>query len=170
LRLALALALYAFLALILLYLWRDVRASATAAGAIPQAYLELAGPRCRKAFPLLPVNLLGRAADNTIVLDETTVSAHHARLSYQRPVVAGDQGSKNAGGVNELDLQEPLVVTPEIASASSVVLVLHGGPVPWRLSPQEPRRCSLPRWLTCAWQSSGLRPVQHGWSAGPGAA
>src|SRR4030065_457832 len=92
LRLALALALYAFLALILLYLWRDVRASATAAGAVPQAYLELVGPPVPgKAFALLPVNLLGRAAGNTLVLDENTVSAHHARLSYQ-------QGQWGVGG------------------------------------------------------------------------
>src|SRR4030066_202946 len=62
-----------------------------------------------KAFALLPVNLLGRAADNTIVLDENTVSAHHARLSYQQGQWwLEDQGSKNGSGVHELDLPAPL--------------------------------------------------------------
>ena len=139
LRLALALALYAFLALILLYLWRDVRASATA-GAIPQAYLELVGPPVAgKAFPLLPVNLLGRAADNTIVLDENTVSARHARLSYQQGQWwLEDQGSKNGSGVNELDLQEPLVVTlGDRIRIGSVLLVLRGGPMPQTLEPTQ---------------------------------
>lgn len=140
LRLALALALYAFLALILLYLWRDVRASGTAASAIPQAYLELVGPPVPgKAFPLLPVNLLGRAADNTIVLDENTVSARHARLSYQQGQWwLEDQGSKNGSGVNELDLQEPLVVTlGDRIRIGSVQLVLRGGPVPQTLEPTQ---------------------------------
>jgi len=146
LRLALALALYAFLALILLYLWRDVRASATAAGAIPQAYLELVGPPLPgRAFALLPVNLLGRAADNTIVLDENTVSAHHARLSYQQGQWwLEDQGSKNGSGVNELDLQEPLVVTlGDRIRIGSVLLVLHGGPVPQTLEPTQEQAPSM---------------------------
>jgi hypothetical protein len=146
LRLALALALYAFLALILLYLWRDVRASATAAGAIPQAYLELVGPPVPgKAFPLLPVNLLGRAADNTIVLDENTVSARHARLSYQQGQWwLEDQGSKNGSGVNELDLQEPLVVTlGDRIRIGSVLLVLRGGPVPLALEPTQEQAAAM---------------------------
>lgn len=140
LRLGLALALYAFLGLTLLYLWRDVRSATAATGELPQAYLQLTdAPDPGKAFPLMAVNLLGRAADNTIVLDESTVSAHHARLSYrQGQWWLEDQGSKNGTGLNELEVLEPLVVTfGDRIRIGSVRLVLHGGPVPTAAAPTE---------------------------------
>jgi hypothetical protein len=145
LRLGLALALYAFLALVLLYLWRDVRAAAGEAGAVPLAHLQLISPEGPgRAFALTSVNLLGRAADNTIVLDETTVSAHHARLSFQQGQWwLEDQGSKNGTGVNELEVQEPLVVTfGDRIRIGSVQLILQGGPAP-SVEPTQEREPTL---------------------------
>lgn len=113
LRLALAVVLYAFLGTTLLYLWRDQRNAGTQAELAPPAYLELVGePSPESTYPLTALNLLGRAADNTIRLDESTVSSYHARLSFQGGQWwLEDLGSKNGTGVNELDLIEPMVVT-----------------------------------------------------------
>lgn len=133
LRLALALALYAFLAYILVYLRQDVRAAVTLGGEAPQAFLQWdSQDGSSTVFALTSMNLLGRAADNSIVLDETTVSAHHARLSYQQGQWwLEDQGSKNGTGVNELEVQEPLVVTfGDRIRIGSVQLVLRAGPAP----------------------------------------
>jgi pSer/pThr/pTyr-binding forkhead associated (FHA) protein len=113
LRIALALVLYAFLGTTLLYLWRDLRSAGAQAELAPAGYLELlTDPSPGSTFPLASSNLLGRAADNTIQIDESTVSAHHARLSFQGGQWwLEDLGSKNGTGVNELDLEEPMVVT-----------------------------------------------------------
>ncbi|MFQ5932110.1 MAG: FHA domain-containing protein, partial [Nitrospiraceae bacterium] len=82
-RLALALVLYAFLAAALTFLWRDLRSAALETDVPPQGYLELLSqPKPGQVFPLSNFNLFGRADDNTILLDEVTVSGHHARLSY----------------------------------------------------------------------------------------
>jgi pSer/pThr/pTyr-binding forkhead associated (FHA) protein len=113
LRLALALVLYAFLGTTLLYVWRDLRSAGAEAELAPQGYLELLTDSSPgSTYPLATLNLLGRAADNTIRIDETTVSGHHARLSFQGGQWwLEDLGSKNGTGVNELDLDEPMVVT-----------------------------------------------------------
>ena len=112
-RLGLAAALYAFLALILVTLWRDFRAVALGPAELPPSYVQvLDPPELSQAIQLSPINLIGRARDNTIVLDEQTVSSHHARLSYQQGQWwLEDLGSKNGTGVNELDVEDPLVVT-----------------------------------------------------------
>lgn len=113
LRLALAAALYAFLGAILIYLRRDAAGAAGASEVAPPAHLTLlTAPEPARSFSLAPLNLIGRASDNTIRLDETTVSSHHARLSFQGGQWwLEDLGSKNGTGVNELELSEPMVVT-----------------------------------------------------------
>ncbi|MFQ5923353.1 MAG: FHA domain-containing protein, partial [Anaerolineales bacterium] len=113
LRLALALVLYAFLAATLTFLWRDLRSAALETDVPPQGYLELLSqPEPGLIFPLSNFNLFGRAGDNTIVLDDETVSGHHAQLSYRGGQwLLEDLGSKNGTGVNELNLEDPMVVT-----------------------------------------------------------
>jgi pSer/pThr/pTyr-binding forkhead associated (FHA) protein len=57
-------------------------------------------------------NLIGRAADNSICLDDSTISAYHVRLSFQGGQWwLEDLGSRNGTGVNDLAIEEPLVVT-----------------------------------------------------------
>ncbi|MGD8634401.1 MAG: FHA domain-containing protein, partial [Anaerolineales bacterium] len=65
------------------------------------------------SYPLDNLNLIGRAADNTIVLDDEIVSAHHARLSYlsDRQWWLEDLGSRNGTAVNAVPVDEPLAVT-----------------------------------------------------------
>ena len=113
LRLGLALVLYAFLAATLLYLWRDLKSASRATDVLPQGYLELlTEPEPGQIYPLSNLNLFGRAADNTVILDEETVSGHHARLSFLGGQwLLEDLGSKNGTAVNDLPLEDPMVVT-----------------------------------------------------------
>lgn len=112
-RLLAALALYAFLGSLLLYLWRDLSRAPESMAAAPPAVLRmLEGPEPGRTFRLEAVNELGRAADNTIRVPDETVSAYHARLAY----LSGqwwleDLGSRNGTRVNELEVDQPIVVT-----------------------------------------------------------
>ena len=131
LRLGLALVLYAFLGAVLLFLWRDLRASARASEIAPSAHLELRSSTApSRVFPLTNLNLVGRASDNTILIDDSTVSSHHARLSYQGGQWwLEDLGSKNGTGVNELDVEDPIVVTfGDQIRFGNVLTELKGGP------------------------------------------
>jgi pSer/pThr/pTyr-binding forkhead associated (FHA) protein len=85
LRLLLALVLYTFLGLTLYILWRDLKERAdTEVGAPPPAALfeerENESPR---RIPLRPVTALGRAEDNTLILDDPFASAHHAIVLWR---------------------------------------------------------------------------------------
>jgi hypothetical protein len=134
-RLALALVLYGFLASVLLFLWRDLRASAKASELAPPAHLIVRGEAApSRAFALSGLNLVGRASDNTILIDDSTVSSHHARLSYQGGQWwLEDLGSKNGTGVNELDVQDPIVVTfGDQIRFGNIVTELKSGPAPQR--------------------------------------
>lgn len=109
LRIAAAMALCAFLAAVLWQLSREVRLLSMPALDFARASLITSEG---KAVPLRMLNLIGRAVDNDVVLEDETVSAHHARLSFQ----AGqwwleDLGSRNGTTVNGVELHGPLVVT-----------------------------------------------------------
>jgi hypothetical protein len=113
LRLLIALLLYAFLATILVYLWKDLQSSKATKHVAPVAYLEgLEGLEPESTYPLEEINLIGRAIDNTLILNESTVSGYHARLSFQQDQWwLEDLGSRNGTFVNELPISEPLVIT-----------------------------------------------------------
>lgn len=113
LRILIAIALYAFLIIILRFLWKDLRSNREGLSLPPPAYLlTIEGAELEPAYPLEGVNLLGRAEDNTIILNDPTVSAYHARFSYQsRQWWLEDLGSRNGTQVNEIIVTEPLVVT-----------------------------------------------------------
>ncbi|HSB88808.1 MAG TPA: FHA domain-containing protein [Anaerolineales bacterium] len=131
-RLLPAVPLYAFLAWLLVALWRDGRSSSASDSQAPAAHLRQETPGGSLAFVLREVNLLGRAADNTIRLSDGAVSAYHARLSFQ----AGqwwleDTGSRNGTMVNSLRLEGPLVVTyGDVIRLGAVDLVLAPGGSP----------------------------------------
>lgn len=113
LRVLLALALYAFLFFVLLTLCRDIRQATQPGVQTPEAYLEIIEQETMpRAFPLSEVNLIGRAADNTLTLSHETVSAYHARLSFQGGQWwLEDLDSRNGTMVNEIELEGPLVLT-----------------------------------------------------------
>lgn len=112
-RVLIALAIYAFLAVLIWGLHRDIGLAAAPKADLPTAFLRISdvglGVRSHR---LRDVNLIGRSADNTVVIDEETVSSRHARVSF----ITGqwwleDLGSKNGTSVNGDPLEEPLIVT-----------------------------------------------------------
>jgi hypothetical protein len=113
LRVVIALTLYAFLGLIFYYQRRDLRSISRMAEEAPAACLiRVAADSGTDSYPLRLVNLVGRAVDNTISIEDKTLSAHHCRLSR----LGGqwwleDLDSRNGTQVNELTVEEPLVVT-----------------------------------------------------------
>jgi pSer/pThr/pTyr-binding forkhead associated (FHA) protein len=113
LRIAIAASLYIFLAYILIHLWKDIQTSKQARSIAPQSYLEtLKGEGLERTFKLEELNLIGRANDNTIVLNDSTVSGYHARISYQQDQWwLEDLGSRNGTMLNEIQVTEPLVIT-----------------------------------------------------------
>ncbi len=109
LRLLLGLVLYLFLGSFLLALWRDQRRQQEEAY-VPQD-IQLLG-QDGQSFQLQGANLIGRAADNSILLSDDSVSAHHARLTYiSGQWILEDLGSKNGTFVNDLPVDQALVVT-----------------------------------------------------------
>jgi hypothetical protein len=130
-RALLALCLYAFLAVLLVILWRDLRRAGTGHAA-QAAHLKFLGSAegKRVAFGLNDVNLLGRASDNTIAIEDATVSAHHARLSYQAGQwILEDLGSRNGTRVNGVGVEGMLVVTyGDDLQFGEVLLGLRAGP------------------------------------------
>ncbi|HEX9797794.1 MAG TPA: FHA domain-containing protein [Anaerolineales bacterium] len=126
-----ALVLYGFLVLVIITLRRDMRLKDTATDSVPQAHLVFtAGERAGETIPLERNTEIGRAAGNMALIDDPTVSAHHARLSYH----AGqwwieDLASRNGTTVNDLPVSEPLVVTyGDALHFGRVELRLENGP------------------------------------------
>ena len=85
LRLAMALALYAFLGWAVLTLWRDIKRQSElmAAQRIPGIRLVQEVDTERKSYEFtVPELVIGRDQTCDLILDEKTVSTEHARLSY----------------------------------------------------------------------------------------
>ncbi len=112
-RIVLALILYAFLGLILLFLWKEIQSHQASEIHNPPAILVLAdGSDVDVKHSLTVNNRIGRAADNSLVLRDDTASAHHARLSFHEGQWwLEDLGSRNGTAVNGIALEGPLVVT-----------------------------------------------------------
>ena len=113
LRVVIALVLYVFLAVVIYFLWRDIRSEAQPGGRVPITYLSIqVDGKALKSIQLEELNLIGRSADCTISLEDDTVSAHHARLSYQgKQWWLEDLGSKNGTIVNGFRLEDPIILT-----------------------------------------------------------
>lgn len=113
LRVLIALSLYAFLGVVLYYQRRELHSLTGLVEEAPAARLLRVTEEDRvESYPLRLVNLVGRAADNTICIEDKTLSAHHCRISRQGGQWwLEDLGSRNGTHVNELTVEEPLVVT-----------------------------------------------------------
>lgn len=112
-RVLLALLLYAFLALLLIFLWRDFRRGEQSEESLPDAHLLVeVGPDPGKVFPLGRDNTLGRSAENDVRLPDETVSAQHARVSFGQGMWwIEDLGSRNGTLLNQSALEQPAVLS-----------------------------------------------------------
>ena len=113
LRVLIALTLYAFLGVILYYQRRELQSLSRMVEEAPAAHLlQVLEDGQFESHPLRLVNLVGRAADSTICVEDNTLSAHHCRISRQGGQWwLEDLDSRNGTHVNELTVEEPLVVT-----------------------------------------------------------
>ena len=136
LRIVIAIALYAFLALILLTLWRDMRTREVETISLPVAHLlTITGEGLEPAYKLEEVNLLGRASDNTLPLVEATISAYHARISCRNGTWwLEDLGSRNGTVINDIPVIEPTIITyGDDIHFGSVIVRFASGPMPTNL-------------------------------------
>jgi len=118
LRITLAILLYAFLATVLVMLWRDLR-QATAGREIerPNGHLVVLQAADEAlatgtTFPLQPVTSIGRAPANTIPIPEPYASAQHMLLTLREGQWwLEDQGSRNGTLLNGTRIAGPTVVS-----------------------------------------------------------
>lgn len=114
-RVLLALALYAFLGVLVWMLWRDVRAAGqvSAARTRPRGRLvivetSLPGLALGATFPLLPLTSVGRAPTNTVPLPDDTASLEHALLHLRDGQWwLEDLDSRNGTRLNDSPLSGP---------------------------------------------------------------
>src|SRR6188508_143715 len=102
--------IYLFFIVVARALWRDLRASVAGAGASLGRLIVTAttddGPATGTNYPLDAVNSIGRDVNNSIVIDDTFVSADHALLTFRgRAWYVEDRGSTNGTWVNGNELQ-----------------------------------------------------------------
>jgi len=118
LRLLLTILLYAFLAAVLLMLWRDLRRTlASRATDRPHTQLivldtEVETISSGVAFPLQPVTSVGRAQSNTICIPDAYASAQHALLTWREGQWwLEDCDSRNGTLLNDARINSPTVVS-----------------------------------------------------------
>jgi len=105
LRIAFVVLIYVFFALVARALWQDLRAGVTGAGR-PLARLLVVGspegrPQAGTSIALDAVNSLGRDVNNSIIIDDSFVSAEHALLTFRgRAWYLEDRGSTNGTWLN----------------------------------------------------------------------
>ena len=93
-------------------------ASASQPASSPALLVVIDGPLAGSSVPLgdEPITL-GRAASNTVVMNDEFVSSHHARV-YRDPVSGDwaieDLGSTNGTAVNQRRISEPTVLSARV--------------------------------------------------------
>jgi pSer/pThr/pTyr-binding forkhead associated (FHA) protein len=114
-RLAMALALYGFLAWAVWILWRDIKRQneLMAARRIPELKLTRLGKAGEVSYGFSKPDLVvGRDQTCDLILDEKTVSAEHARLSYHH----------GNWWVEDLQSRNGTLLNLELLSTSTVVV------------------------------------------------
>jgi pSer/pThr/pTyr-binding forkhead associated (FHA) protein len=105
LRLGFVALIYVFFFFVARALWRDLRASAAGAGSALGRLIVTntvdGGPVHGTNYPLDAVNSIGRDVNNSIVIDDSFVSAEHALLTFRgRSWYVEDRASTNGTWVN----------------------------------------------------------------------
>jgi pSer/pThr/pTyr-binding forkhead associated (FHA) protein len=118
LRVLLAILLYAFLAAVLIMVWRDLK-QATASRETTRRGGQLVVLKTTDetieigtTFPLQPVTSIGRLPSNTIIISDTYASSQHALLTWKESQWwLEDQGSRNGTLLNETRITDPTIVS-----------------------------------------------------------
>ena len=105
---------YGFLILLWIFVACTVRSLMPISNAKPTLLVVIDGPLAGSSVPLTGNTItLGRAASNTVVLDDEFVSSHHARV-YTDPATGQwaieDLGSTNGTVVNQQRLDAPMIL------------------------------------------------------------
>jgi len=118
-RVAIIASLYAFLAALFLFLWRDLRASAGALPVSPSQHGSLVvldgdehGLAAGDTLELQPVTTIGRGRASTIVIPDPFASAIHAAVLLR----GGrwwleDRQSRNGTLLNDVRLEQPVILS-----------------------------------------------------------
>jgi hypothetical protein len=105
LRIGFLILIYAFFFMVARALWRDLRAGVAGAGR-PLARLVVVAspegqPEAGTSIPLDAVNSIGRDVNNSIVVEDSFVSAEHTLLTFRgRAWYVEDRGSTNGTWLN----------------------------------------------------------------------
>ncbi len=112
LRILFVVLIYAFLFFVARALWRDLRAGVAGAGRPLGRLVVVAAqegrPEPGTSIPLDAVNSLGRDVNNSIVVDDSFVSAEHALLTFRgRAWFIEDRRSTNGTWLNGQRVEAP---------------------------------------------------------------
>ncbi len=105
LRIGFVVLIYVFLFMVARALWQDLRAGVSGAGRPLGRLVVIAAQEGRPApgtsLPLDAINSIGRDVNNSIVVDDSFVSADHAMLTFRgRAWYIEDRGSTNGTYLN----------------------------------------------------------------------
>ena len=105
LRIGFVVLIYVFLFMVARALWQDLRAGVSGAGRPLGRLVVIAAKEGRPApgtsLPLDAINAIGRDVNNSIVVDDSFVSADHAMLTFRgRAWYIEDRGSTNGTYLN----------------------------------------------------------------------
>lgn len=117
LRILMVLVLYAFLVWVCVILWKSLKASNQTSNQkkVPSIILTIQEPELaqEKLFNTSPL-VLGRSPNCDLVMDNHTVSANHAILTFkQNNWWIEDHNSMNGTQVNQIALIEPIVLASD---------------------------------------------------------
>jgi hypothetical protein len=112
--------LLAFLALVIVILWRDYHGAEQEASANRRSYglllvvrqFEGAYLLTSETYPLFPLTTLGRAPTNTITIQDTFASNEHALIALRNSQWwLEDRKSRNGTLLNGMAVIQPIIVT-----------------------------------------------------------
>lgn len=136
LRIAATVILYTFLGIAFYIIWRELKQLERQAAPPAQSDYQLrvvaaADPSLPvgETLPLQPITVLGRAAENTIVVEDDSAAAAHARLRRENGVWwLEDLGSRTGTLLNDSPLSKPTILTEgDIIGIGSLRFKLEGG-------------------------------------------
>lgn len=112
--------LLALLGVLFFVIWRDYRSAMTGVEATRRIYGRLVPLKevdgsyliSGKPYPLLTLTSLGRAATNSILVDDTFASAEHALVAMRSGQWwLEDRKSRNGTTLNEIPIHHPAIIT-----------------------------------------------------------